>query len=86
MASSIVAFASNPSNWQKASDCAKGFNQDELSRNLSAIAQVAPIALGIVGIRGRFKVGDIWTPDGVPGPDKIDVVIGRRRQKNNDAA
>lgn len=75
----LFTFFSNPSNWEKAANCAGSFNQVEAAKNLTNAATLLTAALPFLGIVGRVRVGDLWTPKWLPGPDKNDVLTKQFR-------
>ena len=73
LASLAVIFA-QPGFYKKAAGCAQQFDQTELADSLLKIAPAIGVASSAVAFFGRFSLGDLYTRDGIIGPNKADVV------------
>jgi hypothetical protein len=69
-AASIVSFLANPDLYTKLSKTADTFEKPGLAKVLRDLVPVVTFIGSIGAIKGRLRVGDLYTPKGILGPDK----------------
>lgn len=74
MASTVVAIAPFVAEYLTEINPESAAFYASTSKLITQVGGVLGLTGGVGSIIGRFNVGDIYTPNGVPGPDKAELV------------
>lgn len=68
--SGAIATLSSPAFYGKAQECLTAFGHNDFAASLITLTPVLTMVFGSVSSYGRYRRGDLHTPQGLPGQDR----------------